>query len=399
MAATTLNVDGVMLFEQPFARVPYENYRKVFRTSQKNIEKELGAIQTAASELARKARSGAANPEDALRSIDAMMKRAEGLKKKLNDLQTNSGAPTLQVIRERLQHLAAVEDIESVRSPEFARWADTRLDRWLIDWTLRHGREKTARRIAAQKGIGTLVDIELFSDIRRIEDALSRHSCTEALAWCSENKAALRKVKNPLEFELRLQEFIELTRARKLMDAITYQKKYLIQWQESQAVQINQASALLAYTPISAFGPYKRLYDLSRWQTLIQSFRVAIYNLSTLPTEPLLHLAMYAGLASLKLPACYNQETTNIDCPICDPDLGKLATEVPFSHHVNSTIVCRITGKIMDSDNFPMAFPEHGTVYSREALEDMASRNEGQVTCPRTKETCHFADLRKVYIS
>lgn len=75
---------------------------------------------------------------------------------------------------------------------------------------------------------------------------------------------------------------------------------------------------------------------------------------------------MYAGLASLKLPACYIHETTNVDCPICDPDLGKLATEVPFSHHVISTIVCRITGRIMDSDNFPMAFPVNGTVYSRE---------------------------------
>lgn len=110
---------------------------------------------------------------------------------------------------------------------------------------------------------------------------------------------------------------------------------------------------------------YKRLYDLSRWQTLIQSFRVAIYNLSTLPTEPLLHLAMYAGLASLKLPACYDEKTNNIDCPTCDADLGQLAKEVPFSHHVNSTIVCRITGRIMDSDNFPMAF-SNGNVYSRE---------------------------------
>lgn len=32
-------------------------------------------------------------------------------------------------------------------------------------------------------------------DIRRIEDALKRHSCLEALAWCSENKTALRKLK------------------------------------------------------------------------------------------------------------------------------------------------------------------------------------------------------------
>lgn len=75
---------------------------------------------------------------------------------------------------------------------------------------------------------------------------------------------------------------------------------------------------------------------------------------------------MYAGLASLKLPACYDHETTNVDCPVCDPDLGSLATEVPFSHHVNSTIVCRITGRIMNEDNSPMAFPQSGSVYSRE---------------------------------
>lgn len=40
-----------------------------------------------------------------------------------------------------------------------------------------------------------MVDIDLFSDIKRIEGALSRHSCSEALAWCSENKTALRKQK------------------------------------------------------------------------------------------------------------------------------------------------------------------------------------------------------------
>jgi macrophage erythroblast attacher len=149
--------------------------------------------------------------------------------------------------------------------------------------------------------------------------------------------------------------------------------------------QIRTASALLAFPPTTTCGPYKvsdntlrtpyliltcvnfskRLYDTSRWETLTESFRLAIYNLNTLPTEPLLHLALYAGLASLKLPSCYDKATQNADCPVCDPRLGKLASEVPFSHHVNSTIVCRISGKIMDEDNWPMAFP-NGYVYSRE---------------------------------
>ncbi|OBZ67635.1 Macrophage erythroblast attacher [Grifola frondosa] len=400
MSSNKLNVEGIMLFEQPFARVPYENYRKVFRTSQKNIEKELSAVQATSSDLAKRTKGDDGSSADgAMKAIDGMITRVENLKRKLSELQDSAGIPTQSVMRERLEHLAAVENVESANTPEFQRWADVRLDRWLVDWALRNGKEKTARKIAEEKGIERLVDIDLFSDICRIEEALGRKSCTEALAWCSENKSALRRFKNTLEFDLRLQEYIELARARKNMDAMVYARKYLLAWQDTHLAQIHQASALLCFPPTTSCGPYKRLYDPARWANLTQSFRLAIYNLSTLPTEPLLHLAMYAGLASLKLPACYDPETKNVDCPVCDPSLGRLAEEVPFSHHVNSTIVCRLSGKIMDGDNMPLAFPVSGQVYSREALEDMAAKHNGVVTCPRTGETCGYSSLRKVFIS
>lgn len=147
-----------------------------------------------------------------------------------------------------------------------------------------------------------------------------------------------------------------------------------------------------------------------------RTFRLAAYELSMLPTEPLLHLALYGGLAALRLPACglppskssfinsntspipsitsgpfypFNslstqvensstaaipdifsqaaiKQTRNVDCPTCDHEcLGQLSGEVPCSHHVNSTIVCRISGKIIDQDNMPMALP-NGQVYSHE---------------------------------
>ncbi|RDB29732.1 Macrophage erythroblast attacher [Hypsizygus marmoreus] len=404
---TKLNVEGILLFEQPFARVPYENYRKVFRASQKNVERELGAVQSSSSDLASRGVSGSLGKDDALDSIDTMIGRVESLKRKLSDLQETAGKPTQDVMRERLHHLATVETLQAATGPEYNRWADTRLDRWLVDWSLRSGMEKTARRIAKDKNIETLVDIDLFMDIRRIENALSEHSCTEALAWCSENKIALRKMKSTLEFELRLQEYIELSRDRKAQDAIIYCRKYLLPWHETHLPQIRTASALLAFNPNTSCGPYKRLYNPARWHDLIHSFRAAIYTLNMLPTEPLLHLALYAGLASLKLPVCYDPATKNVDCPVCDGDatsgsqglgLGKLAEEVPFSHHANSTIVCRISGKIMDEDNMPMAFP-NGNVYSRKALEEMAAKNGGLVTCPRTGTVCDYSALRKVFIS
>jgi len=92
MSSTKLNIDGIMLFEQPFARVPYENYRKVFRTTQKNIERELGAVQTVANELSRRAKSGMQTPPDAEKSIDGMIGRVENLKRKVRLTSVGLGA-------------------------------------------------------------------------------------------------------------------------------------------------------------------------------------------------------------------------------------------------------------------------------------------------------------------
>ena len=62
--------------------MPYENYRKAFRTSQKYIERELSAVTSASNELTSKA---ATNPDDTelLKTLDAMIAKVEGLGKKV----------------------------------------------------------------------------------------------------------------------------------------------------------------------------------------------------------------------------------------------------------------------------------------------------------------------------
>ena len=61
--------------------------------------------------------------------------------------------PTQEIMKDRLKHLSAVEGMQTIGDPDFGRWADTRLDRWLVDWSLRNGREKTAVKIASEKSI------------------------------------------------------------------------------------------------------------------------------------------------------------------------------------------------------------------------------------------------------
>jgi macrophage erythroblast attacher len=76
---SNVNVDSILLLEQPFVRVPYENYRRVFRASQKIVEKELVAINTSANEAASRVPS----PQESLKAIEGMIARAENLKRKV----------------------------------------------------------------------------------------------------------------------------------------------------------------------------------------------------------------------------------------------------------------------------------------------------------------------------
>ena len=66
---------------------------------------------------------------------------------------------------------------------------------------------------------------------------------------------------------------------------------------------------------------------------------------------------------------------------------------------MNSTIVCRLSGRIMDSDNPPLAFPVVGQVYSTDALKEMADRADGRVRDPVTGTECSFWELLKVFIT
>lgn len=78
-----------------------------------------------------------------------------------------------------------------------------------------------------------LAELPLFEKLEMIENSLNPESaassseiltCQMALKWCDENKVTLRKINSTLEFDLRLQEFIQLTRFH-LLDAIHYARK------------------------------------------------------------------------------------------------------------------------------------------------------------------------------
>jgi len=80
-----------------------------------------------------------------------------------------------------------------------------------------------------------LVDVELFLVAQKVETGLRSHDTQPCLSWCHENRSKLKKLKvnqltimlciyifqqSSLEFRTHLQNFIELVRSEKRMDAI-----------------------------------------------------------------------------------------------------------------------------------------------------------------------------------
>jgi macrophage erythroblast attacher len=121
------------------------------------------------------------------------------------------------------------------------------------------------------------VDIELFEQSRRVEEALKKRNCTECLQWCKENSSGLKKLKvcisvwlrkgaqdytnfdvqSTLEFNIRLQEYIELVRGRKLNEAIVYLRKHLTPCADVHMKEIQMASGLLAFDLSTSCDRYK----------------------------------------------------------------------------------------------------------------------------------------------
>jgi macrophage erythroblast attacher len=247
------------------------------------------------------------------------------------------------------------------------------------------------------------VDIELFATSRKIEDSLKKQSCTECLQWCNENKSHLRKNKSSLEFQLRVQEFVELIRGGDVTGAIQYARRNFPAWIDTHPLEIQKVMALLAFPPKSTtmLKAYKKYYEPSRWHDLVMMFRQDNYSLNQLTSQTVLAITLQAGMSALKTPQCYQQQNRNTNCPICSGPLNKLAERLPNSHHINSCIVCRISGDIMDEDNNPMVLP-NGNVYSSRALQSMAASGtygRNKIMDPRSQTIFDFGQCKKAFLT
>ncbi|KAL4890411.1 protein fyv10 [Aspergillus ambiguus] len=401
LTSTKLNAENHLLLDQPLLRLPHELARRNFKSVQRIVEREKEYVLPALKETANASLSQTQTPDQTLASLDAMISRMQGLKRKMENLQQEEKKIHSQS-RKRIQHLECLHQIPSLADVKYDQWSRMRLDRLIVDQMLRSGYTQSAQDLAREKDIEDLVDLNVFVQCHRIAESLRRGETKDALQWCNENKAALRKSQYNLEFELRLQQYIEMIRVgdrEKLVEARAHAKKYLTPFIETQSAEIHRAAGLLAFPKDTKAEPYRSMYASQRWNHLSDLFVRTHHELLSLPSWPLLHIALSAGLSALKTPSCHSAytspssnslSTTTSVCPICSTELNELARNMPYAHHTKSSV---------ESD--PIVLP-NGRIYGQQRLLEMSKKvgcvEAGKVKDPTTGEVFDESEMKKVYI-
>ncbi|KAG1678956.1 hypothetical protein FOA52_013019 [Chlamydomonas sp. UWO 241] len=334
---------------------------------------------------------------DAAARLDTLLTKLQGIKRKLSAVSEAEASHALRV-RARLDFLAMVGPPPKTG---VIAWNHKRLDLILTDYLLRGGFNATAASLtqrAPHLSDAQLTDFALFESSSKVVRALTeRRDCGPALAWCSENRARLKRLKSKLEFKLRVQEFLELVSKERRLDAVAYARTHLAPWASTYMPELQRAFAALIFTRSTKCKPYADLFDASAWPELAQLFLRDVYRMHALPQASMLAVHMQAGLCALKTPQSYAASCSRED-PLHLAEFQALARGLPFAKHVHSKLLCSVTREIMNDANPPMVLP-NGYVYSARAVERLLEAGGGaKLTCPITK-TEHSADeLRRAFI-
>ena len=166
--------------------------RKNFKSVQRIVEREKDHVIPGLKEAANASLSNTQTPDQTLAALDTMISRMQSLKRKMETLHEEEQKIQTQS-RKRIQHLENLHEIPSLADVKYDQWSRVRLDRLLVDHMLRSGYSESAKQLAREKGIEDLVDLDVFVQCQQIAESLRRGETKEALHWCGENKAALKK--------------------------------------------------------------------------------------------------------------------------------------------------------------------------------------------------------------
>ncbi|CAH4036980.1 unnamed protein product [Pieris brassicae] len=392
-------MNEIKSLEHATLKVPYEVFNKKYRNTQRVFDVEARQVVAAVGDLDNAVKSGSTAGE-INNLLGGMVEKLTTMKRKASDAIAEEVQAAF-VCKKRLEHLKEqAEAIAEPNSPQnktaMTQWRKVRLDRMIVDYFLRNGYYDSASKMADSRNLRDLTNADIYAAGAEVERELWARRTARCLQWCADNRSKLRKLNSTMEFNTRIQEFIELVRGDLRLDAVKYAKKHFSTYDDGQLEDIQHCMGMLAFPKDTEVEPYAGLLRASRWQQLVSQFRWEHARLLHPARLPALPVTLQLGLAALNTPQCYKESTKVSGCPACQPPLNSLASTLPHAHCSHSRLVCRISNKPLNEHNHPMVLP-NGQVYGEKALKEMM-KEQGSIVCPKTKEVFCMKRVEKVYV-
>ncbi|RNA19435.1 Macrophage erythroblast attacher [Brachionus plicatilis] len=389
-------MDDLKIIEHSTLKVPYEHLNKLYRNVHKSIDRDCSSINQSMSQIDKLAKSAELGQKsDMVASLGTLVEKLHQVKKRSIEMR-NQEKDLLEILKKRIQSLKEHSCHDLVSRKNFFK---KRLDRVLIDYFLRNSYYQSAEALAAKADLKDMTNIDVFMVEKEICESLMNKETQRCLSWCSDNKSKLKKINSNLEFALRQQEFIELVRQQKCLEAVHHARKHFVSLNPAQLVDVQKSMVLLAYAKCSESLYNQELLSDSRWTHLIGLFKQENYKINQIPEQSALETILQSGLSALKTPTCYKKVTAviNHNCPVCNANFNQIARPLPFAYCSNSKLIDSYTGEAINEHNQPMMLP-NGYVYGYNSLVKLMSENDGKIRCPRSQEEFEFGEVQKVFI-
>lgn len=306
-----MEFNEISSIEHSFLKVPHEHLCKTNRASQALVEAEFKLV-AAKLELIQKS-STTLTKQQFLEEIDNLTHQLQLLKQKLDEFAA-ADKQIISTAEKRIKHLQ--EGSSAIGAHTLEAWRAIRLDRIITDHLLRIGQYDVAEGLTQLAGIGDYVNLGVFKTARVVEEALAGHDCSIALQWCESNKPRLTKLKSTLEFKLRLQEYVELLRAGKRIEAIGYANTWFANQPDRHIKDIQEAMSLLVFIKSRTLSKHQAYFAEEKWADLIQQFRRNTFALNSLTGQSILQVTLQSGISCLKNYACFENGDKTINCPV-----------------------------------------------------------------------------------
>lgn len=261
------DVDFHLKLNQQLFHIPYELLSKRIKHTQAIINKETKLLHENISTLNEIFEHKDVEHDTlALAKITEMIRKIDHLEKFLN-MQNKSYYEILNRIKKRLEFFHELKDIKAQNTETFDdQNTRNKLIRWYQSYTniligdyltrnnpIKYSPEKNEHWNSGvvflkQIQLDDLIDYDILLEANKISTSLL-NGCDllPLISWIDENKKILTKKSSILEFQARLQEYIELLKVDNYINAIDCFQKFLLPFIQSNFSDLKLASGLLIF--------------------------------------------------------------------------------------------------------------------------------------------------------